>query len=377
MSNASSVRVLSAGVDSLELSVRGVIRDDVWASLEEARKRAEDGEQPTRLGEIGDFNVQGHGWRNYSIWLRSADCELMMTRNEHFPAVRVELSSAYLHSMDPWSAVGLVTLMLRHEVMAGEVAPTVSRVDLYADLVGWDLQIDDLRRFVSRAKGRGGRPVATEEGAERFWLLGRDLTGLDVGKRGGAIYARVYLKSTEIRRRGLSWLPELWGEERTDEPVWRVEFEIRRPLLVECGLRSVDDVLAGQQDLWRYATEEWLTYRTPQADLRVRRWPVDPVWRVVQAVQLHPSELGVVRGRIWDADEARLLVGAAGYLTTWASMHPEWPGLGGTLEHIRPILARYFESRGTGWAAEVARKRSLRMDVSSWLPPPEDGEAED
>ena len=76
------------------------------------------------------------------------------------------------------------------------------------------------------------------------------------------------------------------------------------------------------------------------ADERTRRWPVDAVWETVQAVELAPAQLGVVRGRIADATERQLVMGATGYLSSLAAMHPEWEGLRDTLEQVGPILRR-------------------------------------
>jgi hypothetical protein len=302
--------------------------------------------------------------------MRSPDFELMLGQDEQFPAAVVQLHSKYLHSFGLWPAVRLVEQTLRADVMAGSADPMVSRIDLYADVEGWPLQVEDLRRFVSRARGRGGHPVAKEEGEDRFFTLGQHLTGLDFGKRGGGVYARIYDKTAEIQKRGNTWLPDLWGEREKNGPVWRIEFEVRRKKLVERGLASLDEALEGQQDLWRYLTHHWLTYRTPQADARIRRWPVDPLWQQVQAIRLHPTELGVIRGRLEAASEDRLLIGATGYLTSWAAMHPEWGGLYGTLEHVAPIMARYLERRGRTWEADVVRKRALRMEVTGWIDDP-------
>src|SRR5438477_466937 len=88
------------------------------------------------------------------------------------------------------------------------------------------------------------RQRAQDDGPDRFWALGRKLTGFAFGQRGAAVYCRVYDKTTEVRKRGLSWLPDLWGDREADVPVWRIEFELRRPVLVQHGLRAVDEVLA-------------------------------------------------------------------------------------------------------------------------------------
>lgn len=39
--------------------------------------------------------------------------------------------------------------------------------------------------------------------------------------------ARIYDKTAEVQRRGVSWLPDLWGTEGSDPPVWRLEFHGR------------------------------------------------------------------------------------------------------------------------------------------------------
>lgn len=366
------LRVLSSGVDTLHVSARGTVRADLWDELDAARNQAAAGEPgPVELGDTGQvFEVQPHGWRFYGLWLRSPDYELMLGRNEKFPAAVAQLHSAYLHSMGVWPAVRLVESTLRRAVLIGPGEVCVSRIDLYADVQGWPLRVEDMSRFVARGRYRGGYPVGEEEGTERFWCLGRELTGFDFGRRGGPVYVRIYDKTTEIRRRGLSWLPDLWGDREADEPVWRVEAEVRRQGLVDLQLRAVEDVLAGLQDVWRYVTTKWLTYRVPTSDRRVRRWPIDPVWEDVQAIRLAPSELGVVRGRVSDAAEERLLSGATGYLSSLAGRHDEWQGLAGTLEHIRPILVRYLESRGRTWEALVAAKRAKRMEITGWADDP-------
>ena len=78
----------------------------------------------------------------------------------------------------------------------------------------------------------------------------------------------------------------------------------------------------------------------------------------------------LVRGLLAAASEERLVMGAAGYLTSWAAMHPEWRGMHGALEQVGPILARYLEGRGRSWEADVVRKRMQRMEVTGWADDP-------
>ena len=80
-----------------------------------------------------------------------------MSKSDRRPAVQAQLHSAYLHSMGVHAAMRLVADTLRESVMADKrVELGVSRVDLYADVQGWPLEVGDLERFVSWSRVRRG-----------------------------------------------------------------------------------------------------------------------------------------------------------------------------------------------------------------------------
>jgi len=101
----------------------------------------------------------------------------------------------------------------------------------------------------------------------------------------------------------------------------RLEFQFRRKVLVEFHLRSVEDTLASIQDLWRYAAGDWLSLRTPTVNRQRTRWPVDSLWRKIQAIELAPSSTGVVRHRLEQATLERIVQGLWGYVTSLAALH--------------------------------------------------------
>jgi hypothetical protein len=282
----------------------------------------------------------------------------MLCRNERFPAAMVQLHSAFLHSVGVDAAIDAAASLLIEDVFAWPPELNVSRIDLYADVQGWELEMGDLPRFVSLGRARRGFGQVEE------FATGHRLTGFRFGA-GGALMVRVYDKTVEIGRRGLAWLPDLWGDRRSEAPVWRIEAQFKRAALVDFNppLRSVDEVLARLQALWRYVTGEWLTYRMRGGNTLERQRPVDPVWREVQAIALAPASVDVVRGRLAQAEELRLVQGALGYLTSWAAL-ANGRELDATLEAIRPILTRYLESKGSTFRDEVKRKRDRRLEVS-------------
>ena len=310
------LRVLASGVDTLHASVRGVVRSEVWELLEDAKRRAqaEDEQVPFDFPVTsGGFLLRQHGWRGYTYWLSSPDFELMLGRSEKFPAVVCQLHAAYLHSVGVVWALEFAELLLRHDVFAGAYELLVSRLDLYADFQGWVPVLEDLHRFVGYGRNRRG----FEERNEAF-TTGDRLTGLMFGR--DALVARLYDKTQEIRRRGISWLPDLWGVDVRGEPVWRLEFQFRRKVLVEFHLRSVDDTLASLQDLWRYAVGACLSLRIPTTNRRRTRWPFDPLCQEIQAIEVAPSCTGVVRRRVEHATLQRIVQGLWSYVTSLAAL---------------------------------------------------------
>ena len=62
--------------------------------------------------------------------------------------------------------------------------------------------------------------------------------------------------------------------------MWRVEFQIRREVLKQFRVESLDDLLACSSAIWLYATCEWLSMRL-QDNSNTRRRTVHPWWKAV------------------------------------------------------------------------------------------------
>ena len=134
-----SIEVLSAGIDTLHMSVRGQLRAQVRGALEEAKVRAQESEEPLPFEfpvTSQAFLIKPFGLRGYTYWLTSPDFELVLGKGERFPAALIQFHSAYLHACGPAMAWDLVDLLLRHDIFSTEPEVVVSRVDLYVDRVG-------------------------------------------------------------------------------------------------------------------------------------------------------------------------------------------------------------------------------------------------
>jgi hypothetical protein len=357
-----AVVVLASGIDSLYFSVRAGVRAEAWELLRRTKERAEFEREPTPLefpltGQA--FMLKPHGWRGYTFWASSPDFEPMVGRSEKFPPVYVQMHSAYLHSMGVEPALHLVELFLRHELLGGPAELVVSRLDVHCDYQGWDPEIEDIRRFVCR--GRGGRVHIEHEEA---FAQGRRLTGFTFGR--GALSARIYDKTLQAAQRGLTWVPELWTGRDPGRSVWRLEFAYERDVLREFNLRTVDEAVGAVQDLWEYGTGKWLTLRRRVRDPRERRWPFDPVWEALQAVRVTHSRTGVVRRRMRQVREERVLRLVLGGLTSLAALRG-WDALDDALVAVGPELEEYLRRRERTFRAEVRRKQARLLDVTAYV----------
>lgn len=101
---------------------------------------------------------------------------------------------------------------------------------------------------------------------------------LSFGK--GNVRLRVYDKSAEIESQShKTWFHDLWG---CSENVWRVEWQLRTPLLKRFGLRTFEDLYDQQGDALYYLSREHDTLRIRTNDTNKSRWPLHPLWRDIQ-----------------------------------------------------------------------------------------------
>lgn len=154
-------------------------------------------------------------------------------------------------------------------------------------------------------------------------IFGKDLQTAYIGRFGSKIYARIYLKSEEIKINGKEWLTKIWenfGWQQGDQ-VWRTEFSLSGDFLKEFLISDLnqDDFISlatssfydGQdksfkqitteayascgtnlhhwQDfknnfyrLWTYCTRDWLRHTTGENSLNSRS-PNSEYWDCVQS----------------------------------------------------------------------------------------------
>jgi len=281
------LRELASGVDALYLSGRAVLSKLLLEDLEALRHRAEEESQPMPLRLAGEeFEVEPRSFGRYRFRLNHPAGLVGVTGSEHLPALRVQPRAEFLHGAGPEGVLSFFTEVAEC-LVGGPVDWSLSRLDLFCDVQGWDLVGDDRHRFVCRAQRRD-----LHEHGEQFG-------GFEFGRRSTkTICARIYDKTRQVEEKGLDWWPAIWGRSfDPSRPVLRIEAEIGRAGLTEFRVHSPEDGLAAAPDIWAHVTEQWLSYRVPTADDTKSRWPVAPEWREVQQASLRQGAAGVDRVR--------------------------------------------------------------------------------
>lgn len=139
----------------------------------------------------------------------------------------------------------------------------------------------------------------------------------------GDVVLRVYDKSAEIRESSQKdWFYALWGG--VTEDVWRIEFQVRKDILRRFSIRTFADLDAGAGDLLRYLMHEHTTLRVKSDDSNRSRWPLHPLWALLQREAATLNVQGVLRS--FDAEEAlrerlmRLAISVEGYVKRAAAV---------------------------------------------------------
>jgi hypothetical protein len=99
-------------------------------------------------------------------------------------------------------------------------------------------------------------------------------------------------KLFEIIKSNKGYLIPLWQAAgwKEGEPIWRLEFEFKRQMLVQKELSKLTDVLANMNGLWSYATTEWLKLTLPNLEDKTRsRWAIHPLWSALATLDWETS----------------------------------------------------------------------------------------
>ena len=252
---ARDVKLLSYGVDSLDLGLF-VTWDHRWprvaAELERGKRKAA-GSEGILFGDgrclIGPSGKKPcYRWHlqypRFNVFLGKQPRAVGQT-----PNVYASLNSELLWAEGVRGAVSHVCRELQS--LGGKTdSVKVSRCDPCVDVLipgGLSLAFIEAHRV----------PLNRQENPRTF---GRRATNfLPRRERQRHSAANLRQKSRDSRGGGKKrWFFDVWGLPECDD-VWRVEFELRRPLLKQFGIHTLDDLSVKLPGLWAYLTGDWVS----------------------------------------------------------------------------------------------------------------------
>lgn len=267
---------LRCALDSLYLSFHGTIYEKIESRLSELKEAAQSKHQiPSAKAFIAildhQFEVKAKGMGKFAYVLEDNwfQIQLSSRKSHKLPLAYVQIRSELL-TFQPLKVILKKLKKIIKFLGEDNDIPRISRLDLCLDSASSELF--DFEQVDTEA-------WRTKASFTYSYFINKKRSGFSIGK--GDVVARIYNKSLEIKSSGKDYLKEVWlkNEWNGQSDVWRVEFQFRRDFLQQAGIAFIDSFLKNRQNLWHYATTEWLNLTIPnQKDSNASRWPVHPAW---------------------------------------------------------------------------------------------------
>lgn len=316
--NQCNTKILRSGIDSLYLSYQGEFLVESSIKLTELKKLAQSSDphnvalaQYNKFDHVFDVSDKGSNPFAYVLkdnWYRISIAKL---GNTNTPLAYAQLSSELLtlEGVDI-AASNLSSIIQSLGNVSGSA--NVSRVDLCVDFIT-DYPLDQITEiyWITKAKDMSR------------YIDQRQFSGWKIGTR-KTISARLYNKTLEMKKNPRPYLEHLWKRSGWDgfQPVWRLEFELRRDFLRAFDVVSIESMNQHLNGLWQYATCEWLRLAIPNpSDKTQSRWLTSDLWQTLQSVtwtgESELSRTPVHKGRP-PSDRSIFVNGLSGYTSFMA-----------------------------------------------------------
>lgn len=136
----------------------------------------------------------------------------------------------------------------------------------------------------------------------------------------------------------------------------RVEFQLRRGVLKEFDVSTVEELLQRIDGMWAYCTQKWLTLCRPNGP-NVSRWGLTRKWRGVQSAKFHQVTSPLVRKKVREGNLHRMLNQSAGLNLSIGAKLGDGAHLDTTLQVIGQWTEYRLRSNNTSFEAEIFRRR--------------------
>lgn len=323
---------LAKGLDRLKFGFYVEFEDlQFFDVLAETKQAAQDLREPVSMSfGLGDnfvYLVHANGRKGgYNFHLSRADVNIFIsTRKDwmHTPNVWVDIGSSSCWSPGYHEVITHVSRLLRR--VKGKIHKnSVSEVHICVDLQQNidDLQLHQFNRWITRAndfntyfkREKLAGVTLQQVGASSFSLSDPPIvedSGIELGQ--GDFMLRIYDKVLEISRNGSKSIlfSSIWGQEKFNSvPVTRTEFQLRKRVLKEFKIRTLEQLFRNLSNLWHYCTHDWARFCSETFDRENRhqdRAKIHPFWEKLQEVDWSFPASGIQRTRVRaNKDESQL-----------------------------------------------------------------------
>ena len=258
--------------------------------LEFVKRQLQDSEfdQAACFAEYGlKWNLHRTGSKMFNFRLSMGDVTLLINKRKAdgvVPTARLEIGS--LSSQTNFFSIYEDVIKWLEYYEGTVVTEKVSEVHLAADFIGVDIRtlgIQNEDKWIHRSVNFIPRNYY------------RKLNSVTIGQ--GNFMLRIYDKVLELKRseHKQEVFAELWGQSKYDEePVTRVEYQMRRPILREFATKkdgfritTVKDLLLSLSGLWKYCTTDWSKFMDANIDRKNKhqsRADYSDFWKLVRSV---------------------------------------------------------------------------------------------
>lgn len=347
--------MLLKGIDTLEFGLDVKDYTSNFSSLIDTLQILKESNQQSGKEQIIDINnlslkVHRNGIPFYSYKLSCNDFFIFFMEKEMKgnPPIKVKFMSSYLWSYGYKQAIKNFIDWLN--IFRITITNTrISRLDICVDTDECQFIEADTKGIVTRAKGK------TNYFADQSYTQGKLFSGFSVGR--GNVHARIYNKSLEINSSQKNWFQEIWYSNGwlNETVVWRVEFQVRRPVLKEMKINSFDDLDKKLDQLWTYLTTKWLQIKQPSSN-SVTRWRTKRKWLIIEKAGIQHNPLPLIREKVKEGNLQRLLDQTAGLIISIAAAG-NYNNLNITLDITRKWIEMKLVEKSKNFEAETIERR--------------------
>lgn len=325
ISHPSKVKnILASGVDSLVMSMDIDWKDTLlFVVLDEAKEKAKQYSldyqghiKHFNPHEVWPFTIKPHGTKGFSWILNGSDFSYKIANSpapSSRPNVMIEIRSEALWRLGPEEVIKIALSLI--EVNGGHIIEAkLSRVDLCLDFLMPEELWSQLLMEYSVTRATDFSP----------YYRHMKLTGIRIGK--GHISARLYDKPLEIQQQsGKVWMFDIWGIKKVPEgaKIIRIEFQLRREVLKDLGLKNIDDLLPKIDGAWAYCTKNWLKFQDRPGLHHTQRTTFDWYQEIQEGFRGVQMAEPLVRNKAIQIDKRRLMQQANGLITAIHAINQE------------------------------------------------------